>query len=790
SPGSDKSGEVRRELNEAEKRALQAPRKQYDETLVALRKREQDAKELFDRIANIKGDSKKQDNMAMTFAATHGAVKVDSELKSGVDVNSNKAETCVKVYGEALPDVTNAVKGFCPEEPGKLARELLKGVRERLETQMYEPGNRGGRVDNADKDALVDLFHPESSSMTEEEGLRERFQFAKRQRRAEFEQEIWKSRAFGQDGKLDVDRTVAKMSESLSDKSRASGQDGKQDVDGTVAKTSESLSDKGLSEPMLDKLRDWIVFVDRKKNDPYGSRFVDLKQGVLTSMGVYDLPGLVSKMTRSEFKNFQDLYEEKMVEGALAKISKSVLIDPIVREEMKIVPPGTLNKKKMKVLREALENYARAFVEKAMTTFSDTPHISDELMWEVGQGYELVEGATPDSWGLKHRITGEWGKWSGEKFKSCSRKESEESYASNKHLLCCFDEGIFAPWKAPATTPPAEKAGVDNNPKEEMKPWVPVSGDKIMLQNEGGMAFHQINSMIEEKQKILDESLKEVEAFCEKAVTELSRLAAIRVTDGNANIADLSDKNRPQKLGEQWNELYNNQNTDVLLSLEPLFPNVDETYEPVKVANKMVRHCYEAVCDLVDKEKQGLSDALSMVTQAGLHEERYRELRRDLKSLKNVSIETKTDLIAEQLVDSVCKRLGSSEYNPVGKTGLPNPKEDLETWKSKPETKQWLQKYGNENTQNAMIAKVYTRRFLKDACMLIYKMRSHEPPVVLKWKPDEEVLIKEDRNNWADYETKIKPGMKVDFVVWPTICLHEGEDAPILNKGVLKPKKG
>lgn len=47
----------------------------------------------------------------------------------------------------------------------------------------------------------------------------------------------------------------------------------------------------------------------------------------------------------------------------------------------------------------------------------------------------------------------------------------------------------------------------------------------------------------------------------------LSAMAGAKLTDGNANIADLSDKNRPTKLAEQFSELYDNEWTDAFGNL-------------------------------------------------------------------------------------------------------------------------------------------------------------------------------------------------------------------------------
>lgn len=44
----------------------------------------------------------------------------------------------------------------------------------------------------------------------------------------------------------------------------------------------------------------------------------------------------------------------------------------------------------------------------------------------------------------------------------------------------------------------------------------------------------------------------------------LSQLAGAKLTEGNPNIADLSDKNRPTNLAEHFSELYDNEWTDAL----------------------------------------------------------------------------------------------------------------------------------------------------------------------------------------------------------------------------------
>ena len=44
-----------------------------------------------------------------------------------------------------------------------------------------------------------------------------------------------------------------------------------------------------------------------------------------------------------------------------------------------------------------------------------------------------------------------------------------------------------------------------------------------------------------------------------------------RLRDGNPNVVDLSDQNRPNKLGEQFSELYDNQWTNAYDAIEHFF---------------------------------------------------------------------------------------------------------------------------------------------------------------------------------------------------------------------------
>lgn len=61
------------------------------------------------------------------------------------------------------------------------------------------------------------------------------------------------------------------------------------------------------------------------------------------------------------------------------------------------------------------------------------------------------------------------------------------------------------------------------------------------------------------------------------SVQRLSKFASQQLTAGNPNIADLSDKHRPTKIGEFYSELYDNEWSEAFEVIKPLeYPNVTE----------------------------------------------------------------------------------------------------------------------------------------------------------------------------------------------------------------------
>ena len=56
-----------------------------------------------------------------------------------------------------------------------------------------------------------------------------------------------------------------------------------------------------------------------------------------------------------------------------------------------------------------------------------------------------------------------------------------------------------------------------------------------------------------------------------------------RLRDGNPNVVDLSDQNRPNKLGEQFSELYDNQWTNAFEAIQYFFGTTKSEYNIIRI---------------------------------------------------------------------------------------------------------------------------------------------------------------------------------------------------------------
>lgn len=89
----------------------------------------------------------------------------------------------------------------------------------------------------------------------------------------------------------------------------------------------------------------------------------------------------------------------------------------------------------------------------------------------------------------------------------------------------------------------------------------------------------------------------------------LSSTASAKLTYNNPNIADLSDRNRPQKLGEMFGELYDNEWTDAIDHLTEIM----EEKNAIVLLRDVLQYIYKKTKKASEDQYRNLQNALFQV---------------------------------------------------------------------------------------------------------------------------------------------------------------------------------
>lgn len=211
----------------------------------------------------------------------------------------------------------------------------------------------------------------------------------------------------------------------------------------------------------------------------------------------------------------------------------------------------------------------------------------------------------------------------------------------------------------------------------------------------------------------------------------LSQLAGAKLTEGNPNIADLSDKNRPTNLAEHFSELYDNEWTDALEELTDTESKSEE--EGIKILFDIVKDAYA----FSSKQATFFYDSVSKGMEGfGLenHNKWPHGLSKQVKDhRKSISV-----LVAGSL----------------GQAFLKNQKK----------------KYGKATAKYA------------EACAALCLYMCVQDPAV--YFDSDMPKGKFDKDKYRAYT---KSGEEYAFLVWPPLFLHK--EGPMLGKGIAQGSK-
>ncbi|KAK3607092.1 hypothetical protein CHS0354_026300 [Potamilus streckersoni] len=249
----------------------------------------------------------------------------------------------------------------------------------------------------------------------------------------------------------------------------------------------------------------------------------------------------------------------------------------------------------------------------------------------------------------------------------------------------------------------------------------------------------QLRTRNEELQRNLssrEEDVITLHRDCSQLRTRLSQIAAMQLTEGNPNIADLSDQNRPDKLAEQFSELYDNQWTDCY---QVLTDNLGKTEEDsIKILLKIVKTSYDICLD-------GSKNILTTT--------------KDILFAFTGRSDKEPDQALDALIQEILHKLKSHRTKSF-KAAPTNIEEEIRV--------QLLSMIGKPETDACDC-------FIEECIRTCWLMCIKDPPMYIFC--DKEAVF--DKNKYMEYT---EMGNGVAYVVWPALYLHK--DGPLMRKGV------
>lgn len=285
--------------------------------------------------------------------------------------------------------------------------------------------------------------------------------------------------------------------------------------------------------------------------------------------------------------------------------------------------------------------------------------------------------------------------------------------------------------------------------------------------DDGDARLKQMTEYYETKLATINQQLQEEKKAKQSALTRISELSSRMLKSGNADVTELSDPNRPMKLAEELNAVYDNEWTDAYEALTEEKGKKDD--EAIDILYGMLQKCHELCLEAASKQYNQLEDVAT----------------------------TPTLLLPKQPKEKSPAK-SDKKGAPKGKKGDPEDQDlgtdELETTtKIEPYIKEFRKVVASEATKTAvaeimtvlkqskfvpddLLANPAVNQYLQKTARVCWLMVTQFPPLILKLelkagdKFDFEIL--------KEYRTR---GKKIVRPVWPPVYLHA--NGPLISKG-------
>uniref|UniRef100_K1RFD5 Mitochondria-eating protein C-terminal domain-containing protein n=1 Tax=Magallana gigas TaxID=29159 RepID=K1RFD5_MAGGI len=236
------------------------------------------------------------------------------------------------------------------------------------------------------------------------------------------------------------------------------------------------------------------------------------------------------------------------------------------------------------------------------------------------------------------------------------------------------------------------------------------------------------------------------------ALRRLSKFASQQLTAGNPNIADLSDKHRPTKIGEFYSELYDNEWSEAFEVIKPLvYPNATEDpdteyfEEVLRILKNILMAAYEFSAERTEKHLEDIKlTLLGTITDQEKDKAKGTEYDRFVTE-HAMKYRKEAAAYAIKMASKAFKRDG-------------------------------LQKFLKQKSEDPKLL-AYV-----DKCVeLTWYMRIQDPPMHLHCLQEKETISK------AEFAFHGRKGKTTLVCVWPALLLFEG--GHLVTKGHVLPEE-
>ncbi|KAL4228438.1 Mitochondria-eating protein [Mactra antiquata] len=291
----------------------------------------------------------------------------------------------------------------------------------------------------------------------------------------------------------------------------------------------------------------------------------------------------------------------------------------------------------------------------------------------------------------------------------------------------------------------------------------------------------------------LETNIVKLEKEKEQLLLRLSKFVGDQLYKNNPDITDLSDQNRPTKLGEMYGELYDNQWTDAYEALTEAGHSENETLETLKLTLMNVFSFCEKKAGLLVHHASGAVDLLFEEYKTSVESMNMKKPPSHLTVVRrNVGQDFQNILLQLRWMPKK-NEWEASTFDQTIAMSKQKTKEEIARVKSVTEDKLVVLRKEVALSMIPLVQQAYIEASWNDECIpkmkpfirqclfISWMMVVQSPPMLLHITDDG------DRFDTNFYRPYTASGPIVNYTVWPAMLLHKG--GPVVSKGVAQGRR-